>query len=326
MGSYPRTVLLRLAGVVMALAVAGSSALAPIARGGEAEMERVRREYPEACRKLALSYQQMRGRGIMTTRQKNDPVWTSTFEFAVQGDDRKVDFVKKKQPGVKEGIQSVFCRRRDTAFSLQRGIDVPDAPFQIKGAGGGRVDLSYYGTYFGLFQTFPFGNTVSPCYSDSIDGARFKLVAAEPIAFDGRACLDLRFEPVSSMDITRWHLVVDPDLGWAAWLLEAYDGPEGDRSGTRMEYAPAIDGVPIPRLAKLRSKHLKREQTCEFQSVSLDPTPAEAFSMTYYGLPEIGGRPYRISGTLGLFALGVVGLGGAFAMRWLAASRRLRVA
>jgi hypothetical protein len=316
----------RLRLVVVALVVAVSSAFATLARGGEAEMERVGREYPEACRKLARSYQQMRGSGVITKREKNGPLRTTEFEFAVQGENRKVDFVQKKQPSVEAGKQTVLCRRPELAFTLQRGVDAPGAPFLIKSAGNERLDRAYYDEYFGVFQTFPFGfPPLLTYYSDEIDGTRFKLVAAEPITFEGRACLELRFGPVPPYGM-KWRLVVDPSLGWAARLSEDYGGPKGTIARIEMDYAPAIDGTPIPRVVKSWNKAMEMERTCEFKTVSLDPTPSEAFTLTSYGLPEIGGRPYRFPGTLGLFALGVVGLAGAFALRWLATSRGRRAA
>ncbi len=292
---------------------------ASIGRGGEAEMERVRSEYPAACRKIARFYQQMSGTCLQSTRKDKLTSKPSEIHFAAQGMNRKISFVQKGLPRTpKEGVEVVYCVGEKASFCLMRNLGTSGKGYTIQSAGGTKSEQTAYVMGFGRYFEMAYGFN-DALLSDLIDTPKRRLTSAEPISFEGRPCLELRFDAVPLGNDYSVRVVVDPEMGWMAHRREVFVEGHRFRETYRIELGPPHDGFPVPRVIACEDQTGKIIHN-EFKAISFDPTASEEFTLPHYGLPAVDARPSRRLGTLWLFAVGVVGLASAFALRWVAST------
>jgi hypothetical protein len=292
---------------------------ASVSRGGEAEMERVRSEYPAACRRIAQFYQQMSGTCLQSTRKNNLTSKPSEIPFAVQGTNRKITFVQKGLPRTsKEGVEIVYFVGEKGSFCLRRDLGAVDKGYTIQSAGGGKNEQTAYVMSFGRYFEMAYGFN-DALLSDLIDTPKRRLTSAEPISFEGRPCLELRFDAVPLGSDFSFRVVVDPEMGWMVHRREVFVEGRRFKETYRIELGPTHDGFPVPRVITCEDQTGKIVHN-EFKAISFDPIPSEEFTMPHYGLPAVDARPSRGFSTLWLFAIGVVGLASAFALRWVAST------
>ena len=98
-----------------------------VGRGGEAEMERVRREYPAACAKLERFYQQISGTCLFKIVQPGRSPSSWRMSFATQGTSRKVTITGKSRAKSPTPIEQVFCVSDRASFCVDRNPDVPQS-------------------------------------------------------------------------------------------------------------------------------------------------------------------------------------------------------
>jgi hypothetical protein len=90
-------------------------------------------------------------------------------------------------------------------------------------------------------------------------------------------------------------------------------------------YGERRNGIPIPRRITFSEPRARRTQTLEIKSVEFGPIPGNAFTLSFYGLPELNalprsGRVNRVATAAFLAAL--VALTAALGLKYYANARR----
>jgi len=299
---------------------------ATTSHGGDAEMDRVRREYPAAAVKLEQFYQQMNGTCVTTKRQKGQPSGFSEVRFATRGQSRKFGAITKLSSNPPKSFEEVYCVGDGTSFAIHRNPDDPQSGWKLIGAGRDGYELTNYNR-FGQYFHLPY--RIGPAtFAEMINSRDRRLTAVDPVTLDRHSCLRLRIEPVAPLVSPSLLVTVDPELGWAVRIMEGFYKPSKMDFTYRAEYGPLHDGLPEPRLMTSHDSS-GMDKTCEFKTISFDPTPANEFTLPFYGLPAVDGRAAgapRGSRPIWLAGVGVGGLALAYGIRRGGKSRQTKPA
>jgi hypothetical protein len=254
---------------------------------GEAEIERLRTEYPEASRIIIERLAQVRGKGHLTI-QLDKQRGSSRGDFDFQVDH---GFQKCATAGVggqigRPGV--IYCWGANLGFTLARDSD--KARLSVHARGNDLIDRMHHERAFGRYFCVPYSiERMQPLAAKLVD-RRFQDLSAEMVAIDGRKALRLHYHRAPSKPSDDITVDLDPDLGWV--ILGAtirYSKVPGGIS-FRARYDPGRLHWPVPLSVEFKDPTLTVTR-CEFRTVEFAPTPPEEFTMGFYGLPDMPGTP-----------------------------------
>jgi len=306
-----------------ALAVAFAVLFAsPISRAaaGPDEVTRFGKEYPAAVARLESRFAQVKGTCRLTRQFGDKPARSTKGTFAVDHGYGKISF-PVKLPRSKSEMEAVYCSGANTGFRLRRMS--AGSGYIIDGVGeSARVA---YSETIGILLGAPYAILGKPM-SRVMESPGFQLVDAREVEFGKKRCVrvEIRYEAGDGKGPAKDTAAVtlDPDAGWAILRTEfrpAHD--PGLLMTFDVEYAPPQGGMPVPRSVKVTTPG--SSTSCEFETVSFEPTPEREFAMNYYGLPDLTkprGEPWWKGTAFWLVGAAALGLVVAYALRRLASS------
>ena len=281
---------------LLALAIAGEC-LAP-ASAGEAEIALLREEYPAALARMEKEFSQVKGTAKLTLNSPAGGNIVQNVEFAVDGDHRKVlvgsgrvEEMGESDPGVVHVIAPAL------QFSLRRRDE--GGSYAVESLGPGMMDAaSSFNTFLGRFLYAPF-RVADQNVSELLEDPDVELVSADvvdPGSDPGHiALLRIRFRHKPSLDLSR-HIEIEvaPQEGWAIRRGDIrLDGmlENGNRlrdfllSSWEVSYE---SGSPLSFPSRVRFDENPQWMEMVFDEMIQGRTPERAFTLTYFGLPEIG--------------------------------------
>jgi hypothetical protein len=302
--------------------------VAPVVRGGEAEVQRFLREYPAAIERQEQAFARCRGRCIIT-----GPVSlgapsdiTEDTSFAVSGKNELFDESKSRRGATPPWRRRVFCVADQTAFAVAQFRDRSD--YVLFSLGNGEMMRDLFDSGIGRFLRAPH-SLYFLTLSKIMSFPTFRLRSVEAV---NRGSKRLLRATLSWGDPEHPYLGVldlDPALCWAVVHGEFHwsELPDAGVVTTDVEYGPVIDGVPAPRQVTMKDSLFPKgtpPRKCVFKEFEFAEVSPSLFTLAHYGLSEPAARRRWMmldSSTVWLIVLALAGLGCAFAMRW--AARRL---
>jgi len=296
--------------------------LGPIsAQAGEAEMVRVKAEWPAAARRLDEMFAQVRGTARLS---HEDPHATAKLprteaRFAIDHGMEKVElsrFTQDYRPVKLADI--VYCVGEGTAFRLFRRAG--DELYIVQGIGTTPSDRYSYVSLFGRFVLAHHG-VEGLSMSRFLESPGFEVIGAEALNRAGKNLIKVDCVSGPRASKGQISLVLEPDAGWIVRSCRYRPGYEpGSLFHYEIEYGTSRGGVPLPRRVKLEEPGGIIHH-CEFTDWVFAPTPVSEFNMVHYGLPDLV-HAYRPRNTLPYWLAGLALLVGSIALvLWRLASR-----
>lgn len=256
------------------------------AQDKKSDIERFMLEYGRAAPQIESFYGRLRG-DFKIVRQSGVKLQKELIdegEFNIDHGMSKVSILRSLNAGEKgERHEFVYCVAPNYSFTIIRRPG--EKTFDVRGIGGDQSDKVSYINKFGRFLSAPFsvlGNPLSKIMK--IEG--FQIISAAQIKPDR---FELEYLIGTSPVKDKVKLVLDPSQGWvikSGLILPAAAGGKA-RIEFQVDYQEG-DMIPLPKQVKFRDPTLL-ETTCDFTSITTEPTDRAEFSMTFYGLPEMAG-------------------------------------
>lgn len=288
---------------------------------GEAEIARVKNEFPAALRKLEQHYNQVKAVCVVHHQSKGKS-WAEQAVLAKQGDlmkavSTKLDANDKRT----DSEEVVICFTPSVSFNTKRpDADSPYALTDVQHPGSADA----VSNYMSMYLLAPYSVCGTP-FSRMMSHPSFKMGTVEPAGPDGR---DLRItyqyydKPKFLAD--GW-IEVAPDDGWV--IRKAWNGtarPARAHIVSSVDYGSSgSGGVPLPSRVTYDLPG-GWHQVGNLESISFAPTPEREFLPTFYGLPDLAGLakdPSSSSAPAWIFGLAALALCLAIGMKVMA--RRL---
>ncbi len=257
------------------------------AHGDTEEVDRFKREYPPAAKRLEERFARAKGSCRLSGVEAGDSK-TSRLDEAIFDIDHGYEklTIKRWLPGggaSPQFYESVYCVGEHTDFYLTR---LPGAKgFAVEGIGSTDSDRSAYLTLFGRFVKSHLGVFGWPL-TRTMASPDFRLKNAERITKNGHSLVKVDYEIGAQEPKHQVSVVLDPDYGWA---IRSSDYRPANAAGVRfvteIEYGPSRDGFSLPRLVTIRD-HVG-VSSCEFSNWKFEGTPEAEFGMPHYGLPDL---------------------------------------
>lgn len=302
------------------------------ARGDEATLDLVRREYPKALAELESRYAHCRGAGEIRDRYFDDKGVVvpnignhRRVEFAVAGSSRRADWRAITETRAGSPYRIVAVKNATYDFLLEQASK--DGPLLVEGVGaGGESDqITFIEKLLSRFVEAPFRfETVR--ISELLRMEDVDLVDAVKEAVDGRELMRIEFtkkgkhpklKPGHVFPGTLW---VSPDEGWVLRKYEFRQALDPDPKYVKrcaVEYDRGADGALHVKSA--RYTHASYDYDYKMEEFSFTSAPAREFTFAFYGLPDIARAPERRRGleTYHIFlAVGAVLLAAAIGLRY----------
>ena len=262
-------------------------------RAGEAELARVRAEFPGAMTRLEESLLRGQLSGSCEMRETN---WQGikirrTIEFINNGSWKKATVTMLDDPSDSDPAhREVFCMGPKGYFFVDRKST--GKPYVIHKVGENDSDHAVGTVTFFLnaFLMAPCG-VLKQTMSETLASPTFQFRSAEPVTERGANLFKIDITDPAGFfrSGTIWAC---PDEGWAIHKADclAYSGQQ--RVISNVEYAAPQNGLPVPRLVSyfqpidkpgLKDNHLRYE----IDHLTFGPTPDREFTLAAYGLPDV---------------------------------------
>jgi len=300
------------------------------ASGGEAELSRVKSEWPAAARRLEEAFVQVRGTARLWTDRTESPrasgkSFLDEARFALDHGMEKVELARFTRGSKPTKVADyVYCVGEGTAFRIHRRDGAEG--YEIEGVGAAPMDRILYSAVFGRFIHASHGVVGRPI-SNFLEEPTLEIVGAEAVERDGENWIKVDCAIGFPETKDRVSFVLAPEDGWAVQSCQINYHYDPNRPILyEIEYGAAHGGVPLPRYVKLSGENPGVVNHCEFTGWEFASTPIAEFNMTHYGLPDLV-RARKPRGTLAYWLVGFAVLVGisAFVLR-RAASRRATTA
>jgi prepilin-type N-terminal cleavage/methylation domain-containing protein/prepilin-type processing-associated H-X9-DG protein len=290
-------------------------------QAGEAEIERFRREYPDAAARIQAEYAMLRGRCRLV--ESGGPPGRKApaihdVEFNVDHGFSKA-LIQPKSGPQESRADRVYCLKPTGGFWL---VKPPGAKvFSVRSLGDDPKLKISFDNRFGKFLIAPYG-ILNMRFVEYLSFSNFTLRSAEPVEVDGKRLLRVECDSGAGAPETRARttVVLDPEAGWLIHSAELRMDPRKDHVaiGFTVTYQDATGPqAPLPREIRFLDP-TGITTTCAFESIERKPTPESEFTMTYFGLPDIAtprGGDWRLS-TLGIMLIaGIACLAGSLWLR-----------
>ncbi len=306
--------------VVILLILLGT---APAIDAGEAELGRVKSEWPAAARRLDAMFARVRGtariwREKPRTSAKVDSILTEAH-FAIDHNMEKVELLRFTRDSRPRKLgEVVYCVGEGTAFEPHRPANAKG--YTVRGIGTTGKEGYRYLAAFGRFVMAHNGVAGLPM-ARFLDSPGLEITAAETLDQGGKILTKVECMSGSGATKSQISFVLDPDAGWTVRSCRFHPSNNpADLTAYEVEYDPSRGGVPLPRRVKLDMPGGVVHH-CEFTDWTFAPTPISEFNMAHYGLPDLvhAARPRN---TLPYWLAGIAVLVGAIAIvLWRLASR-----
>jgi hypothetical protein len=301
------------------------------ARGGDAELDRLRTEYPKALEKLERAYSECNGECLITgpSDGKDSRLVEDDVRFASSGGFRKVTIKGTRLGAMPSPFEKVYSYGDGRAFSL---VKTPESPsFQVTAINDIERTKGSYNNALGRFLNAPFSAFILPM-SRVLGLPTYRLRAAESFDRGGRSLVRVHLAFGDLQKPQPVVLELDPSASWVVLRSEFYwrEGPGSASITADIEYGPQADGIPTPKSVRITDSSSAKgtpPRQCEFRQFKFGPTPLAEFELPYYGLPDVTAKPRRggvYSPAFWLLGIGSAGVGLGFALRGI--SRRLGLA
>lgn len=271
----------------------GLLAIAPApARGGEAEVARFLREYPQAGARLRDAYSRIRG-SYRLARQSHLPPGNTTVEVGTvtfacdHGSEKVIDETTSQESGQVEVIR--LCDGKRESVLLRPAGGSGECFLQGTVEVGQALGISCR-KRLDPFLAAPFAVEGFPL-ADLIREPSFRLKSATPIEVDGRRCLEVDYE-IGQVK-TEVTVALDPAASWAIRRAEIR---QGSAPNTRFTYAISYEPGSVgeedaagasPRMvAVVHDAPFNSYDRCEFLALDFEGTPAEEFTLAHHGLSD----------------------------------------
>jgi len=255
---------------------------------GEAELGRLKAEYPEASRIIIERLAQVRGKGRVTTQLSNNRGSSiGDFDFQVDhGFQKCASAGVGKQQGGRAGV--IYCWGADLGFTLARDSDT--ANLSVHARGNDLIDRIHHERAFGRYLCAPYSIERMQPLATKLSDPRLQDLSAEMVAIDGRKALRLHYLRAPSKPSDDITVDLDPDLGWVILGATIRYGKIPGGISFRARYDPGRLHWPVPISVEYKDPTLTITRY-EFRTVEFAPTPPEEFTMGFYGLPDMPGTP-----------------------------------
>ncbi len=304
--------------IVLLASFAGVPALA-----GEAEVARVKKEFPAALQKLEQTFNEVKAVGVIHYKEKRKGKEESRVErtaLAKQGDLQKVVSQDLDEDGKSsDSGERVVCFSPQMSFVAKRRD--AGSPYLLK-------DVQQPGSLeqvesFLTFNSLPPYSVFSTPFSRMMSDPSFKLGSVEPAGLDGRDLrISYQYYNQQTMLSEGW-VEASPDDGWVIRKTWNRMGrpPAKAQIVSSVEYGSRTSGgTPLPIRATcelLGGWH----EVCDFESITFEPTPEREFTAQFYGLPDLANLakdPSSSSAPAWLFGLAGLALVVAVGMKVMA--------
>jgi hypothetical protein len=272
-----------------------SMARGAVDQGEAALIEEVRAKLPPALAAMERFFGTVHGRSTNRVTIPLGESRTRTIEnrrdFAFDGPQWKVRcrFIDSS-PERKSSRDQVYCQNPQYGFMLERSDEAK--PYSLKvyvpddsSSEMDRERESYLPVLAPSCYLYPHR------LLDLIGRPDFRYTKAAEVDEDGQRLIRVEFA-LSAKDapVHSATLFIRPDLGWAVVRSEYFLSPGQKRPFvTTAEYGRSIDGIPIA--TKVTSRGVtdhSPSKDYELHELSPGPTPASEFTLSAFGLPEMG--------------------------------------
>jgi hypothetical protein len=254
-------------------------------------MERVRNEYPAAVKRLKEAYSHVRGSGTITevhqSKSKGSTTSVTKFTFIVDGGNIKVSKELDSLPSA--AVKDKYTvSSSNTNYNFRADAPVKNDPVVLRKLQPGR------GSVYHELDNFRFTYVMAPFNMAGTideflwDPAITKISQVTPVTKAGADLFRVEFTREMSLQneptVMKCWLEVAPDNGWV--LMEhGRTGKKHFDSSTKIEYGPAVDGVPVPK--RITNEWATRRVTVEFDEFTFTRSSVGDFTLNSVGLPEV---------------------------------------
>lgn len=259
-------------------------ALAGGSTAGEAEIERLRSEYPAAAKRIAEQYEHLRGVAtIRHTRAGSGGGRLQVANFATSGELRKVVLESRQAEDGPVVEEQVVCLASDSGFRLSRKPG--QTSFVISGLDQGRFRPRHYLTSFGQFLEAPY-SFKGGILGELIQRDDARILSAEPIVREDRTLLAVVFEHGAAEKASRFSLILDPGAGWVVRHCEMTPAGSPQPLGIYdVEYAEGGSVPPYP--SRVRFEEGNRVMDCRFDRIEAATVDPAEFTLDHYSLGPV---------------------------------------
>ncbi len=257
----------------LAIALVMASAATSRADDEAACLERVKKEYPAAFRKLSEQYAQVRGSGMETTEFTGRAGITRTrtrVAFTMDGPFQKVALSGLE--GRTEGRSWTACVTPEDSFLIEtvkagHGPVFTDLGKPVKRNSATMQVNMFQQDFLRTLSTTP--STPRGLFADPA----VTLKGATPVQRDGNSLVRIVYiqEHGAVKQLEENTLLVAPDRGW---LVVEHEGSAGRM--VRIEYKAKADGPAVPKKITIVAGPTTR--TFEFEDFRFGPSPKDEFT------------------------------------------------
>lgn len=274
------------------------------ARGDEATLDLVRREYPKALSELESRYAHCRGAGEIRERYFDDKGVVvpnignhRRVEFAVSGSSRRADWRAITETRAGSPYRIVAVKNATYDFLLEQASK--DGPLLVEGvgAGGDSDQITFIERLLSRFVEAPFRFETARI-SEFLRMEGVKLVNAMKETVDGRELMRIEFTKKAKHPKLKPGYVypgilwVSPDEGWVLRKYEFHQALDPDPKYVArgaVEYERGADGTL--HVKSVRNTHASYDYEFKIEDFSFTDSPAREFTFGFHGLPDIARPP-----------------------------------
>ena len=301
-----------------------TSAWAVDLKGGEADLARVRGEYPEAVRALEAKFAHVRGKYRLTVSaepgKKGQVSDVTDVAFALDHGLQKTTTLRPRRGRSMPGSESVRCFQKDLAFVLVRSEG--DKRFRLAGTTTKQREPEVFESYLDPFVVAPFSLLGVPI-GRLMDQDKIRFTSAEETTHSGVRMLRAECE-FGDPPRNKASLLLDPGLLWVVRRAEVRPGVAPNTVITYdIDYQLGPLGEDVPKSVRHVVPNVNSE-LCEFESIEFEGTPEAEFTLGYYGLADIPVAAEKPSGSSTPWMTAGVSIVAALMIAYWWARRRTR--
>jgi hypothetical protein len=270
-------------------------ALPNVLRASEADIARVRSQYPSALARLERHYSQTVASGTLVSRN-GAHVLSQKVRIEIDGNLKKATLVKEAD-GLNSAREVVQCVGLSGPFTVRR--QAVGVPYVLTGMGAGPADATWLFDHFAGRYLLSSITMLGVPLSETMVNPKFRVTSAQSDRSHDEETMTFNYSSVdASGNPITGKIEALPGKGWVIRrhesLMKAIPFGVKGASGSDLnvimeaEYSGDDDGIPVPRLVKFNGAEKTRSSEFRFDKVEYGvKTPVREFAMTYYGLPDI---------------------------------------